>query len=212
MYTYKEREKADKLLIKYDLNIAATIRKLGYPSRNALRLWYQEYIESGNSISSMLGDQNTRLSRKSMQLDTIKSHGRNMARTIKAIGYPHRETMREWIRELAPSEQKVCRKQICMVEYTPKQQKEAVIESFAGKRSVTRSADSLGVSRASLYKWKNKLLGEGCNGLKQRGKKPPLPDDRDTLLSEADLLKQQIYELQMEYDILRASSKSAKPA
>lgn len=85
MYSYRDRLKAVKLYIKFSLSIADTIRELGYPSRNMLRQWYQEYTETGE-------------------------HGHNMARTIKAIGYPHRKTMREWVHELAPMIEKFTRR------------------------------------------------------------------------------------------------------
>ncbi|WP_369094798.1 hypothetical protein [Alkalispirochaeta americana] len=37
--------RAVKLYIQYDLSAAATIRELGYPSRQNLDRWYQEYRE-----------------------------------------------------------------------------------------------------------------------------------------------------------------------
>jgi hypothetical protein len=47
MYSYADRLKAVELYIKYDLNVAAVVHELGYPSRNMLRQWHQEYIETG---------------------------------------------------------------------------------------------------------------------------------------------------------------------
>ncbi len=39
MYSREERMKAIELYIKYDKNIAAVIRELGYPNRGALPRW-----------------------------------------------------------------------------------------------------------------------------------------------------------------------------
>ncbi len=43
MYSYKERMGAVALYIKLGKRPHATIRRLGYPSRNALKGWYLEY-------------------------------------------------------------------------------------------------------------------------------------------------------------------------
>ena len=42
MYSYEERVRAVKLYIKLDKRIAATLIKLGYPTKNALKTWYRE--------------------------------------------------------------------------------------------------------------------------------------------------------------------------
>ena len=47
MYTYEEKKKSVDLFIKYDLSPAAVIHELGYPSKNRLYQWYQEYISTG---------------------------------------------------------------------------------------------------------------------------------------------------------------------
>jgi putative transposase len=48
MHSYEERMKAVQLFIKYDLSVADTIRELGYPTRNTLIRWYNEYLEKGD--------------------------------------------------------------------------------------------------------------------------------------------------------------------
>jgi hypothetical protein len=40
--------KAVRLFIKYELSVADTIRELGYPTRNTLIRWYNEYLEKGD--------------------------------------------------------------------------------------------------------------------------------------------------------------------
>lgn len=59
-----------------------------------------------------------------------------MAGTIRAMGYSHRETMREWLRELAPSKRKVYTNHGPRIKYTPEQEKEAVIEFSVGRTSL----------------------------------------------------------------------------
>ena len=210
MYSYGDRLKAVKLYIKYTLSIADTIRELGYPSRNMLRQWYQEYIETGE-LHKLHGKKPKYSSEdKKRAISYYMEHGRNMARTIKAIGYPHWETMREWVRELAPNERKVYSKHSSVVKYTSEQKKEAVIEFSSGDSSVVSVAKALKVSRNSLYKWEKELLGEGCTGKMKHESKPPLPDDRDTLLAEVESLKKQVYHLQMERAILEKAAEIIK--
>ncbi len=43
MYSYEERIRAVKLYIKLGGRLCATIRKLGYPTKNSLITWYREY-------------------------------------------------------------------------------------------------------------------------------------------------------------------------
>ena len=41
MYTYADRIRAVELYIRLGLRVRATIRQLGYPTKNALKGWYQ---------------------------------------------------------------------------------------------------------------------------------------------------------------------------
>jgi transposase-like protein len=88
-----------------------------------LRQWYKEYTETG-CLHKLHGKKpKYSLAQKKLAVDYYMEHGRNMARTIRAIGYPHRDTMREWLHDLDPKERKVYSKHSSMVEYTPEQKK-----------------------------------------------------------------------------------------
>jgi len=43
MYSYADRLRAVGLYIRLGKRLNATIRQLGYPTKNALRGWYREY-------------------------------------------------------------------------------------------------------------------------------------------------------------------------
>jgi hypothetical protein len=43
MYSYEERMRAVELYIKLGKRLGATIRELGYPTKNALKGWHREY-------------------------------------------------------------------------------------------------------------------------------------------------------------------------
>jgi len=48
MYSYEERIRAVKLYIKLGKRLRATIRQMGYPTKNSLIGWYREYERSEN--------------------------------------------------------------------------------------------------------------------------------------------------------------------
>ncbi|MBQ1761702.1 MAG: transposase, partial [Aquincola sp.] len=43
MYSYEDRMKAVRLYIKLGMRVRATIRQLGYPTKNSLKAWHREY-------------------------------------------------------------------------------------------------------------------------------------------------------------------------
>ena len=49
MYSYEDRIRAVKLYIKLGKRTVATIRQLGYPTKNALKSWHREY-EQGHDL------------------------------------------------------------------------------------------------------------------------------------------------------------------
>ena len=49
MYSYEDRNRAVRLYIKLGKRIEATIRQLGYPTKNALESWHREYEQGRDS-------------------------------------------------------------------------------------------------------------------------------------------------------------------
>jgi transposase-like protein len=45
MYSYEGRLRAVRLYIKLGLRVGPTIRQLGYPTKNSLKSWHQEYVQ-----------------------------------------------------------------------------------------------------------------------------------------------------------------------
>lgn len=48
MYSYEDRVRAVELYLKLGKRIKATIRQLGYPTKNSLKAWYEEFEKSGD--------------------------------------------------------------------------------------------------------------------------------------------------------------------
>ena len=202
MYTKEEREKAIKLYIKYDKCAADVIRELGYPDRKTLTIWYKTYLETGMFWKRYSRRPKFSPDQKKAAVKYYLEHGRNLSRTIRALGYPSRETLRSWCDELLPDRRK---KRVGGIRFTPEQKKEAVFALYTRTGTAQDVAKKYGVTRETLYNWKNDLLS-GRGNVKMPGKtNKPLPDDRDALLSEIETLKRQIKRLQLEKDVLEGT-------
>ena len=107
MYSYEDRMRAVRLYIKFDHQMSRVIKKLGYPSRRALRDWYQEFLQAGDLPTtyperSLYSDEE-----RQRAVEYFWAHGENISRTISRLGYPSRDTLRMWIDELSPGVRKV---------------------------------------------------------------------------------------------------------
>ena len=210
MYSYEDRMRAVELFIKYDLSAADTIRELGYPSYKMLVRWYREYQETGQ-LHETRNKGLYRLYTQQQMEAAVKyylEHGRNISRTVRAVGYPSRETLRAWIDQLAPGEGKARVKRSGVVQFSQEQKQDAVVELCAREGSAADVANRLGVSRCILYKWRRELLGGDAK--MSEPSKPILLDDKDVLLAKVESLNKQIYRQQMELDILKKAAEIIK--
>jgi len=202
--------RAVNLYIKYGKRATVTVRELGYPGRRTLHQWYCEYLEAGGLHKQYLKKPKYSQSQKEAAVNYYLEHGRNITQTAKVLGYPARAVLRGWIRELAPEAQNPRNKSGSVVQLTPEQKKDAVIDLCTRQGPASVIAAKHGVSRYSLYKWRKSLLKTKGVGRISKRQEPPLPDDRDLLLAELESLKQQVYRQQMELDILRMASELLK--
>ncbi|NCU26715.1 IS3 family transposase [Candidatus Nomurabacteria bacterium] len=210
MYSYEDRIKAVELYIKYDQSAAATVQELGYPSYKMLIRWYKEFKETGALHEKFTRSSTYTSDQMKAAVNYYLEHGRCISRTVRAIGYPTRETLAGWIDELVPGERKIHIRRGAMLQFSKEQKKDAVIELCTRESAAAAVADRHGVSRISLYKWKKELLGEEKTRTMDGTGKPPLPDDRDALLAEVESLKKEIYRKQMELDILNKAAEIIK--
>jgi transposase-like protein len=145
--------------------------------------WYKEFQETGTIHKQFRGRSGYTQEQMQAAVSYYLEHGRNVSRTIRALGYPTGGVLSLWIDELAPGERKVRIKRSSMVNFTQEQKKEAVIELCTREGAASAVAKKLGISRCSLYKWRNELLGKGVTSMTGPGK-PTLPDDKDVLLRQ----------------------------
>src|SRR5690242_16594804 len=103
MYSYEDRIRAVRLYLKLGKRIRATIRQLGYPTKNSLISWHREY-ERCHDLRAGYVRSRPRYSaeQKKAAVDHYLSHDRCAAATKRALGYPSREILAAWIQELHP--------------------------------------------------------------------------------------------------------------
>jgi len=77
MYSYEERMRAVKLYIKLGKRLGATIRELGYPTKNALIGWFRAYeLMQDLPIRSASRPPKFSAAQKQVALEHYASHGR----------------------------------------------------------------------------------------------------------------------------------------
>jgi putative transposase len=131
VYTLEERMKAVSLYFKRGRNSPAVRRKLGYPSKKALKLWVKEY-ESTGALHDRYRPRKPKYSEEQKQAAVryYLEHGRNLQRTIRAMGYPNKATFRQWLDEALPDRKGLHskRKLPPKVELTDEQKDAAVVD------------------------------------------------------------------------------------
>lgn len=86
MYSYADRMRAVQLYNKLGKRVGATIRELGYPTKNALKDWYREYERHHDLPAGYVrtkpwySDEQKRVA-----VEHYPSHGRCLAETRKVL-------------------------------------------------------------------------------------------------------------------------------
>jgi transposase InsO family protein/transposase-like protein len=209
MFSYEDRLRAVQLYIKLGKRIGLTIRQLGYPTKNALKSWYREF--EGHQDLSAGYARRPRYSEadKRRAVDHYFDHGRCIAVTIKALGYPSRALLSAWLQELHP-QQDCVRVFSRSQEMTPESKQSAVIALCTRQTSAQAVADEVGVCRGSLYKWKNQLLGHDVSASMKPKRDPPASSDQRALEHQLEVLMQDIRRLQLEKDLLKKANELLK--
>lgn len=186
MYSREDKLRAVELFIKYDFSPQSAINKLGYPCRGSLYSWYEEYLANGNDISGADPHRHCSGSLKRVAVDHYFEHGKCLARTCRALGYPSRELLAAWIDGLEPGRRKVNR---AHRGFDEGDRENAVVRLVTRKESARSITDGIGVKRATLYNWKRKLLGEEAPSKMPRKKKDMTIEELEQMRAalEADI-------------------------
>ena len=214
MYSYEDRIRAVKLYIKLGKRTGPTIRQLGYPTKNALKSWFREYEATRDlQVVYVRSRQKYSDAQKLEAVQHFLDHDRCIASTMKALGYPCRETLTAWIDELHPEVRQRIVGRAPNVQHPLELKNAAVIELCTRTTSAQEIADKLAVCRPTLYNWKNQLLGpEAPASMKRQNDYGPVPKPKELtdLQQEVDLLQRNIRRLQLEHDLLKKANELLK--
>ena len=211
MYSYDERRRAVELYIKLGKRIRATTRQLGYPTKNALKNWHQEFQERGDlHVAYVRSKQKYSVEQQDVAIDHYMNHGRCFTATLKALGYPGRGTLTEWVRERYPETRKNVVGKAGWPAASLSFKQSAVYELCTRDGSAQAVAQKLDVDRVTLYNWKNQLLGREVSTSMKREKQRPAGADRTELERQVESLQRDIRNLQLEHDLLKKANEILK--
>ena len=213
MYSYEDRMRAVDLFIRLGKRTGPTIRQLGYPTKNSLKSWHLEYERRHDlPVGYVRSRPKYSHEQKTRAVDHYLTHGRCIAATLKALGYPGRGTLGTWIGELHPESRRRVVGRACGVSRPPELKKTAVLELCTRQGNARAIAQKLGVSRPTLYNWKNQLAGlEVPASMKRHKDLPPEPQpERARLERQVESLRRDIRRLQLEHDLLKKANEIIK--
>ena len=206
MYSLEVRKKVIELYIKYDKSAAAVSNELGYPSGRVIRRWYKDYLR-GQSIGDEWGKKPRKVKYSVEQMEIAVNHylehGRNLSRTVRALGYPSPGKLRLWCDELNPNDRKM---HVSSIQCTQAQKKEAVVELDTPCVRATDLGDKHSVGRRTNYKHNGVLLAKEYPiimlKLEDKLHEGKPPEGTEALLVEIELLKKQIRKLKIEKELM----------
>jgi transposase InsO family protein/transposase-like protein len=207
MYSYADRLRAVELFIKLGKRVRATIRQLGYPTKNALKGWHREY-EQRLDLPGGYAGRGPKYSQAQTEaaVEHYVTHDRCIAATMRALGYPGRGTLTAWVRAAFPEARKAIVGRAGRPRYPEAFKQAGVIGLCSRQESAQAVAEKLGVCRPTLYNWKNQLLGpEAPASMKRNNNSPVLELER-----QLEALQRDIRHLQLERDLLKKANEIVK--
>ena len=208
MYSYEDRIRAVELFIKLGKRVRATIRQLGYPTKNALKGWHREYEQHLDLPVGFAGrGPKYSQAQKEAAVEHYVTHDRCVSATMRALGYPGRGTLTAWVREAFPETRKPIVGRAGRPRYPEALKQAGVIGLCSRQEGAQAVAEKLGVCRPTLYNWKTQLLGpEVPASMKRNNNWPTVPE----LERQLESLQRDIRHLQLERDLLKKANEIIK--
>lgn len=214
MYSYDERLRAVELYIRLGRRARATICELGYPTAKALRGWHREY-ELKRDLPRRYTARPPKFTdaQKQVALQHYVGHGYSISGTVQTLGFPCRGTLAAWVHEAFPNLTVTVgtRGRNCGPS-SDVMKRAAITELYTRVESAQAVAEKFGVSRPTLYSWKNSLLGPEAPTTMKR-KKPilaTLSAECSELEHQFEKLQRAVCALQIEHDLLQKASELVK--
>lgn len=211
MYSYADTRRAVEFYLRLGKRLNATIRQLGYPTKNALRGWYREYVQHLDlRIQPVARTPKYSESQKQAALEHYLTHDRCISATMRALGYPGRGTLTAWVREAFPETRTSMVGRSWRPAYPGAVKQVGAIGLCSGNESAQQVADRLGVCKPTLYNWKDQLLGHEAPSSMKRRKTTPQAPEREELERQLKALQRDVRQLQLEHDLLKKANELLK--
>jgi transposase-like protein len=163
--------RAVELYIKLGKRVRATIRELGYPTKNALKGWLREYERLQDlPIRSTPRAPKFSVAQKQVALEHYASQGRCISWTLRVLGYPGQATLTAWVREAFPDTKTVSSATYGPDSHSCAMKLAAVVGLYSRQESAQAVVEKFGVSRQTLYVWKTQILGPEAPATMKRKK------------------------------------------
>lgn len=148
---------------------------------------------------------------KQVAVEHYLSHGRCLTWTRKALGYPCRQLLSAWIDEYDPdARRRVVGRIVTAPPRSERQKRAAVIDMCSRRESAREVAQKVGVSRQTLYDWKDQQLGREVPASMPRHRNLPPTASREELERELEALRRDVQRLQLEHDLLKKANELIK--
>ena len=217
MYSQERRRLAIETLVKFDHSYADTIAELGYPTRSALRAWWNEYKRTGEVPASRFAtNPKYTAEMRRRAVEHYLEHGKSLARTTGALGYPKsREKLCEWVDELAPGRRRHRGPRPRREAISLERKVRVVAELEARDGSAAEIAERHGVSRTAPYLWRREMMGDNGGEPERKGEPvskrfDDLPDDVEVSRDMLREAKTQPGRVQLELDVRQATLEIAR--
>jgi transposase InsO family protein/transposase-like protein len=215
--------RAVKLYIQYDFSLASVIHELGYPNNpKSLKSWYIEFRDNGFLHEERSFDYHKYTpEQKRIAIEHFIQHGKCVSRTVRALGYPSRPLLYEWIKEECPDLLGGCKRRNSLVYLSQEEKEQAVIDLCSRTGPARIVAEKYGTSKESLYYWKNKLLPKEYSPAMAKKQEPLTREEAESQIAElkaevaqltqqAEDLKRQVHQLDLEKCILEKAAEVLK--
>lgn len=208
MYSYEDRLHAVRLHIKLGKRAGLTIWQLGYPTKNALKAWHSEFEQPQGLSTGYTRQPKCTTAHREQAVQHYLEHGRCLSATIKAMGYPSRALLAGWVRDAYPEE----RPRVGQAhEALSSQAKQSAVMALCMRQGNAQAvAQELGVSRSSLYNWRNQLLSNEALASMKPQRDPSPSSERDVLERGVERLQRDVKRLKLEQGILKKSKELKK--
>ena len=120
-------------------------------------MWVEKHKEYGDVKKEITRQSKYTEKQKQDAVAHYLEYGKCYSRTCRMLGYPSRALLTQWVMELAPQPRKYIRNGINL---TSKEKEAAVLALLTRNTSAQKVANDIGVSRESLYQYKEQLLGK----------------------------------------------------